>query len=89
MADSVSKAIEDAADVVIDASGLKCPLPVLKARKAIKSMETGAVLEITSTDPASPLDFKHWCRSSGHDMLSAEERETDRYVFRIRKIEGS
>tara|TARA_Y100001978_G_scaffold182224_1_gene178951 strand:- start:206 stop:445 length:240 start_codon:yes stop_codon:yes gene_type:complete len=59
----------------VDASGLKCPLPVLKARKALQSLTDGDKLRVISTDPASPLDFKHFCNSKGHSLLSVEEKE--------------
>ena len=59
----------------VDASGLKCPLPVLKARKALQSLTDGDKLRVISTDPASPLDFKHFCNSKGHSLLSIEEKE--------------
>ena len=48
----------------VDASGLKCPLPVLKARKALEGLAQGDKLRVISTDPASPLDFKHFCYST-------------------------
>ena len=60
---------------LIDASGLKCPLPVLKARKALQSLTDGDKLRVISTDPASPLDFKHFCNSKGHSLISVEEKE--------------
>ena len=60
---------------LIDASGLKCPLPVLKARKALQSLTDGGKLRVISTDPASPLDFKHFCNSKGHSLISVEEKE--------------
>ena len=60
---------------LIDASGLKCPLPVLKARKALQSLTDGDKLRVISTDPASPLDFKHFCNSKGHSLISVEENE--------------
>ena len=60
---------------LVDASGLKCPLPVLKARKALQSLTDGDKLRVISTDPASPLDFKHFCNSKGHSLISVEERE--------------
>ena len=60
---------------LVDASGLKCPLPVLKARKALQSLTDGDKLRVISTDPASPLDFKHFCNSKGHSLLSVEEKE--------------
>ena len=58
---------------LVDASGLKCPLPVLKARKAIKNLEAGACIRVISTDPASPLDFKHFCNTSGHELITITE----------------
>ena len=60
---------------LVDASGLKCPLPVLKARKALQSLTDGDKLRVISTDPASPLDFKHFCNSKGHSLISVEEKE--------------
>ena len=60
---------------LVDASGLKCPLPVLKARKALQSLTDGDKLRVLSTDPASPLDFKHFCNSKGHSLISVEEKE--------------
>ena len=60
---------------LVDASGLKCPLPVLKARKALQSLTAGDKLRVISTDPASPLDFKHFCNSKGHSLISVEEKE--------------
>ena len=68
----------------VDASGLKCPLPVLKARKAIESLAQGDKLRVISTDPASPLDFKHFCNSKGHSLLSMEENG-DSFEFVIVK----
>ena len=60
---------------LVDASGLKCPLPVLKARKALQSLTDGDKLRVISTYPASPLDFKHFCNSKGHSLISVEEKE--------------
>ena len=68
----------------VDASGLKCPLPVLKARKALEDLAQGDKLRVISTDPASPLDFKHFCNSKGHSLLSMEENG-DSFEFVIMK----
>ena len=57
----------------LDAKGLKCPLPVLRARKAIKSVEIGSELEVLSTDPAAPNDFKAFCAQTGHVLISMKE----------------
>ncbi len=66
----------------LDVRGLKCPLPVLKARKAIQGIEIGALLEVLATDPAATLDFRHYARQSGHELVSAEDGETLRFVLR-------
>ncbi|WP_226893711.1 sulfurtransferase TusA family protein [Nisaea sediminum] len=70
--------------LTLDASGLKCPLPVLKTRKAIKGLEAGQLISVQSTDPASPLDFKHFCNSSGHELVS-EDETGGTFTFVIRK----
>lgn len=59
-------------DEEIDAIGLLCPLPVLKARKRLKSMADGAVLRLLATDPAARIDVPHFCNESGHELISAE-----------------
>ena len=62
---------------LVDATGLKCPLPVLKARNAMKALNKGGQIRVWSTDPASPLDFRHFCQSKGHKLISVEERAGD------------
>ncbi len=57
----------------LDARGLKCPLPVLRARKLLKSMNVGDELMIIATDPAAPRDFAAFCAEAGHDLLSSTE----------------
>ena len=54
--------------VSLDLTGLKCPLPVLKARRQINQMQAG-VLEVLADDPAAPLDFEHFCDTSGHRLI--------------------
>ena len=67
----------------IDASGLLCPLPVLKARKRLKGMAPGAVLRLVATDPAAAIDVPHFCAEAGHELLSAlPEGETQVYLIR-------
>jgi len=68
----------------LDATGLKCPLPVLKARKLWKGLESGAVLTVDATDPGAPKDFEAFCEAQGADLL--ESRETNGvYTVRLRK----
>ena len=57
----------------LDAIGLLCPLPVLKARKRLKSLPDGAVLKILADDPAAIIDVPHYCSESGHTLLSSDE----------------
>ncbi|MCU0817455.1 MAG: sulfurtransferase TusA family protein, partial [Cypionkella sp.] len=54
----------------LDATGLLCPLPVLKARKRLKSMAPGAVLRLIATDPAAVIDVPHFCNQSGHVLVT-------------------
>lgn len=68
----------------LDTSGLKCPLPVLKAKKALKTMPAGGVLRVVATDPGSVSDFAHFCEATGDTLLETGEEEGV-YTFRIRK----
>ncbi|HYC05057.1 MAG TPA: sulfurtransferase TusA family protein [Azospirillaceae bacterium] len=68
----------------IDCSGLICPLPVLRARKALKALPPGGVLRVTATDKAAPRDFRVWCEEAGHTLLESGE-EGGAFVFRIRR----
>ncbi|HGG59670.1 MAG TPA: sulfurtransferase TusA family protein [Gammaproteobacteria bacterium] len=68
----------------LDARGLNCPLPILRTKKALNTLETGEILEITATDPGSLKDLASFCNETGHELLSSEEREGC-YVFHIKK----
>jgi tRNA 2-thiouridine synthesizing protein A len=54
----------------LDLKGLKCPLPVLKTRRALKEMAPGQVIEVIVDDPAAQLDFPHFCETTGHELVS-------------------
>ncbi len=60
-------------DDEIDASGLLCPLPVLKARKRLRQMGPGEVLRLLSTDPAAVIDVPHFCNESGHEFIGMQD----------------
>jgi tRNA 2-thiouridine synthesizing protein A len=60
-------------DKTLDVKGLACPLPVLKARKALAELPKGATLEVLSTDPASPADFTAFAESTGNALLEQSE----------------
>lgn len=66
----------------LDARGLGCPLPILRTKKALSGMDSGEVLEVTSTDPGSRQDIASFCRETGHQLLSSESAGSD-YIFRI------
>lgn len=70
--------------VYLDTTGLKCPLPVLKAKKALKALQAGQVLEVCSTDPGSVQDFQHFCATAGHTLLDQSERDGS-FNHRIQK----
>ena len=71
------------ADQVLDAKGLNCPLPILKARKALKDVPAGGTLEIHATDPGSVADFEAFCRTTGNELLESKN-EDGVYTFLIK-----
>ena len=72
------------ADQVLDAKGLNCPLPILKAKKALKSLEAGNTLEVLSTDPGSVADFAAFCRTTGNELVEQSEGDGV-WTYLIRK----
>jgi tRNA 2-thiouridine synthesizing protein A len=68
------------ADAVLDAKGLNCPLPILKAKKALKDVPSGGTLEILATDPGSVADFEAFCRTTGNELV---ESGSDDGVYRF------
>ena len=71
-----------------DAKGMKCPLPVLKARRLLKEMSAGEQIEIEATDPGAPKDFVHFCETTGHKLVENTERDGV-YVIRIEAVGAS
>jgi tRNA 2-thiouridine synthesizing protein A len=71
-------------DRELDASGLNCPLPILRARKALGDMERGQVLRVISTDQGSVKDFEAFSKQTNNPLLSSGE-EGGRFVFLIQK----
>jgi tRNA 2-thiouridine synthesizing protein A len=59
--------------VLLDTKGLKCPLPVLKARKALKDVPAGGILRVVATDPGAVKDFEHFCKTTGCRMVEFSE----------------
>lgn len=71
------------ADQELDTKGLNCPQPIIKAKKALKEMATGATLRIESTDPGSIKDFESFCRVTGNELIESNENDGV-YEFLIR-----
>lgn len=68
----------------LDAIGLLCPLPVLKARKRLAALQSGQVLRLQANDPAAVVDVPHYCNESGHILLGSEKLGDTHHYF-IRK----
>jgi tRNA 2-thiouridine synthesizing protein A len=72
-------------DQELDASGLNCPLPILRAKKALTDMATGQVLKIVATDPGSVKDFQAFAKQTGNVLLSQSEGDKEFTFFLKRK----
>ena len=68
----------------LDASGLSCPLPIVKTKKEIDTMGGGQVLEVISTDPGSKNDMIAWCKRTGNELLESLEEE-GKFKFYVKK----
>ena len=71
-------------DEELDASGLNCPLPILRTKKALAALEAGDTLAVTASDPGSVKDMDSFCQQTGNEMLSSSQDE-DGFRFLIRK----
>ena len=72
-------------DKHLDCSGLLCPMPVVKTRRAIKGMEIGQILEMIATDPGVVPDMEAWEKQTRHEVMVAEEPEEGKFRFLIKK----
>lgn len=71
-------------DEELDASGLNCPLPILRAKKTLAGMESGKVLRIVATDPGSVKDFEAFAKQTGNELMQSGE-EGGKFTFLIKK----
>jgi len=71
-------------DKELDTRGLNCPLPILKAKKALAEMRAGEVLKVVSTDPGSKRDFQAFARQTGHELVEQTEAGED-FVHVLRR----
>lgn len=72
------------ADQELDASGLNCPLPILRTKKSLNGMEPGQILKVIATDPGAVKDIEAFCNQTGNDLQSSAE-EDGKFVFLIKK----
>ena len=71
-------------DKELDATGLNCPLPILRAKKSLSEMDSDQVLQITATDPGSVKDFEAFAKQTGNQLLESNE-DSGKYIFLIKK----
>jgi tRNA 2-thiouridine synthesizing protein A len=71
-------------DQELDASGLNCPLPILRAKKTLNTMDAGQVLHIIATDPGSVKDFDAFAKQTGNELMESKE-EGGKFHFLIKK----
>ena len=71
-------------DQELDASGLNCPLPILRAKKSLASLSSGQVLHIIATDPGSVKDFEAFSKQTGNELMESKE-EGGKFYFLIKK----
>lgn len=72
-------------DKEVDASGLSCPLPILRAKKALAEMNAGQVLRVRATDPGSVKDFEAFARQTGNELLKSETVGESTFEFFLRR----
>ena len=72
------------ADVQVDAKGLNCPLPILRAKKGLKDVPAGGTLEVLATDPGAVKDFEAFCRQTGNELLESRQ-DGGIYTFLIKR----
>ncbi len=68
----------------VDARGLNCPLPILKAKKALAELQSGELLQVLCTDPGSVRDFQAFCKQTGHGLV-AQQTAGDEYTHVLRR----
>src|SRR5581483_1287126 len=85
MASTLTRKVTQMADMVLDAKGMNCPLPILKTKKALQGIQTGGLLEVLATDPGSVADFKVFCRQTGNELVESTQ-EGNVYKFVIKRL---
>lgn len=68
----------------LDVTGHKCPVPVLRVRRCLERLPTGAILKVLATDPMTQIDIPHFCQQTGCELLDMSQKN-DMFVFLIKK----
>ncbi|MDU0206293.1 sulfurtransferase TusA family protein [Paenibacillus sp. MAH-36] len=71
-------------NLVVDAKGLACPMPIVKAKKGIDSLEPGQIMELQTTDKGSMKDFQAWVNQTKHELIESKE-ENGVFTFIVKK----
>ncbi len=69
----------------LDTKGMNCPLPILKAKKALKDLAAGDLLEVIATDPGAVKEFDSFCRTTGNELMETDTGNDGVYTFMIKK----
>ncbi|MEQ6291141.1 sulfurtransferase TusA family protein [Vogesella sp. GCM10023246] len=72
-------------DQQLDLSGLNCPLPILRSKKALATMDSGQVLSVLATDPGAPKDFEAFCRQTGNTLLESSVTAEGKFLLVVRR----
>ncbi len=72
-------------DQTLDCSGLACPMPILKTKKAVDALEMGQVLKMIATDAGATSDIEAWTQKTGHELV-ASEKDGDKFIFFIKRM---
>ncbi|MEI7950489.1 MAG: sulfurtransferase TusA family protein [Gammaproteobacteria bacterium] len=76
--------MNETATLELDLSGLTCPMPLLKTKQALNRLQSGAIVKVVATDPASERDFQVFAEQSGNQLLSSEKRD-ERFIYLLMK----
>ena len=71
-------------DQTLDCSGMACPMPILKTKKAVDSLQLGQILKMIATDPGATSDMEAWTKKTGHELV-ASEQENGKFIFYIKR----
>jgi len=71
--------------IILDVCGLMCPLPVLRAKRALKEVPVNGILRVLATDPASLKDMPVFCEQTGHELVSVRTENNETFIFEIKR----